>query len=95
MHGPPPTIPGLKCEPDMARSFRQEVAGLVGRGNNMGFPGAQPISFERSHLEALCSQEYVSSRPCYLCLPSCKANIFPQLLSVRKDGWHTVSTLLH
>lgn len=58
MHGPLPTIPGVKAEGDLAHGFRQEVASLLGR-NSTSFPGAQPVSFERAHLDILCSQEYV------------------------------------
>jgi len=56
MHGSVPTIPGIKCEPNLAHEFRGEVADLLQR-NNTGFPGAQPVSFERDHLEDLCNQE--------------------------------------
>jgi mRNA guanylyltransferase len=51
-----PSIPGLLIEGDLAADFRHEVAALLDR-KNTGFPGAQPISFNRHHLEALCKEE--------------------------------------
>ncbi|RYP08071.1 hypothetical protein DL765_008927 [Monosporascus sp. GIB2] len=49
--------PGLKISGDLLRSMRQEVAGLLGR-NQLGFPGAQPVSFTRKHLDELRRQDY-------------------------------------
>lgn len=51
-----PQMPGLKAEEHLARQFRVEVAELLGR-NNTNFPGAQPVSFARKHLDELCSRE--------------------------------------
>lgn len=50
--------PGIKAEPHLVQSFREEVASLLER-NSLGFPGAQPVSFARRHLEELTKQEYV------------------------------------
>ncbi|KAI5779715.1 mRNA capping enzyme, catalytic domain-containing protein [Geopyxis carbonaria] len=55
-----PTIPGYKAEPHLANALRREVANLLGR-TQLGFPGAQPVSFCRRHIEALKTQDY------YLC----------------------------
>ena len=52
-----PQISGFKAEGDLAHSFRQEVAALMGR-TNTSFPGAQPVSFARKHIDELCNQEY-------------------------------------
>lgn len=53
-----PQIPGLKADHDMAQGFRHEVADLLGR-RNPNFPGAQPVSFARKHLQALQQTESV------------------------------------
>lgn len=50
--------PGIKAPPDLAAKMRLEVARLLDR-KNTGFPGAQPVSFARRHLEELTRQEYV------------------------------------
>lgn len=50
--------PGVKAEPQLARNLRQEVATLLGR-NQITFPGAQPVSFSRRHIEELMREEYV------------------------------------
>ena len=55
-----PTIPGVKAHPELADHFRREVADLLGR-HTLSFPGAQPVSFARNHLEELERQDY------YLC----------------------------
>ncbi|KAF2675465.1 mRNA capping enzyme, alpha subunit [Microthyrium microscopicum] len=57
MHGPPPTIPGLLADGGLAGDFRHEVAELLQR-KHTGFPGAQPVSFERAHLQTLCQEDY-------------------------------------
>ncbi len=59
--GPPIPIqsidePGLRIGGDMLRSMRQEVASLLGR-NQIGFPGAQPVSFARKHIDELRREE--------------------------------------
>ncbi len=48
---------GIKAEPDLADSFRREVANLLGR-NNLNFPGAQPVSFSAKHLTELQKEDY-------------------------------------
>jgi mRNA guanylyltransferase len=50
--------PGIKAEPHLAQSFREEVSALLDR-DSLNFPGAQPVSFARRHLEELNKQEYV------------------------------------
>ncbi|KAL3419136.1 mRNA capping enzyme alpha [Phlyctema vagabunda] len=59
MSGPVKSIevPGLKAEGDLLYSMRQEVARLLDR-KSLGFPGAQPVSFARRHLEELTRQDY-------------------------------------
>ncbi|KAF1812587.1 mRNA capping enzyme, alpha subunit [Eremomyces bilateralis CBS 781.70] len=60
MSGPVPQIPGIKCEPALAEEFRKEVAELLHRRQS-SFPGAQPVSFARHHLDELQKRDY------YLC----------------------------
>lgn len=48
--------PGVKLQGNLLLDFRREVARLL-RRNNTGFPGAQPVSFVRKHLDELRSQE--------------------------------------
>jgi mRNA guanylyltransferase len=48
--------PGIKAEPHLAKQFREEVAALLGR-KQTNFPGAQPVSFARRHIEELTKQE--------------------------------------
>ena len=48
--------PGHRIGGDLLRSMRQEVATLLGR-HQLGFPGAQPVSFSRKHIEELRREE--------------------------------------
>lgn len=57
-HSTLPEIPGIKAEGELLDSLRQDVAVLLRRGNNIKFPGAQPVSFARKHLTDLCEQDY-------------------------------------
>lgn len=57
MPGSVPQIPGLKAQDELAYGLRHEVAQTLGR-QNPGFPGAQPVSFARHHLQELCQQDY-------------------------------------
>jgi mRNA guanylyltransferase len=50
------SAPGQKAQGHLARQFRGEVAALLGR-NSLTFPGAQPVSFARRHIEELAKQE--------------------------------------
>jgi mRNA guanylyltransferase len=50
--------PGVKAQGDLLRELRSEVANLLGR-NSYNFPGAQPVSFSRRHMEELRREEYV------------------------------------
>lgn len=59
--------PGVKAEGSLLYSMRKEVAELLGR-HQIGFAGAQPVSFARTHLEELTKQEYDPSLHDYSCL---------------------------
>ena len=50
--------PGLKADHALAQELRQEVAALL-RRNQTSFPGAQPVSFSRKHMDELKNNEYV------------------------------------
>lgn len=50
--------PGVKAEGQLLMGLRKEVASLLGRAQN-SFPGAQPVSFARRHLDELMQKEYV------------------------------------
>ncbi len=58
MNGPVPSIeaPGIKIDGDLLYNMRREVSSLLDR-KNISFPGAQPVSFARRHLEELMKQE--------------------------------------
>ncbi|KAI1492102.1 mRNA capping enzyme [Biscogniauxia mediterranea] len=49
--------PGIKVPPEPLRALRQEVAQLLGR-TSTAFPGAQPVSFSRRHLDELRREDY-------------------------------------
>lgn len=61
MQGPISDIaaPGIKASGTLLMNLRNEVARLLDRKQTT-FPGAQPVSFARRHLEELGRQEYVS-----------------------------------
>ena len=56
--------PGVPVGQAQTQWFRQEVAKLLERTNTR-FPGAQPVSFARKHLDELTRQEYVPHPDCY------------------------------
>ena len=51
-----PDMPGHKAEGELAKLLRREVADMLGRPH-LGFPGAQPVSFCRRHIDALKREE--------------------------------------
>ncbi|KAI1326405.1 mRNA capping enzyme [Xylariaceae sp. FL0255] len=59
---PPPQIqsidqPGVRATGSLLMDMRKEVASLLGRPST-GFPGAQPVSFSRKHIEELKREDY-------------------------------------
>ena len=48
--------PGVKAEGQLLYTMRKEVANLL-HTHQTGFPGAQPVSFSRTHIEELKEQE--------------------------------------
>ncbi|TDZ87588.1 mRNA-capping enzyme subunit alpha [Colletotrichum sidae] len=64
VQGPPPegpiasiAEPGIKAESQLLFDLRREVATLLHR-NQTSFPGAQPVSFARKHLDELRHKDY-------------------------------------
>ncbi|KAF7558663.1 hypothetical protein G7046_g5492 [Stylonectria norvegica] len=49
--------PGVKASGQLLQVMRREVADLLER-NQTSFPGAQPVSFSRLHLEEMTRQDY-------------------------------------
>ncbi|KIH92163.1 mRNA guanylyltransferase [Sporothrix brasiliensis 5110] len=49
--------PGIRAEGAVLHSMRREVANQL-RRQQLGFPGAQPVSFTRKHMEELRKQDY-------------------------------------
>ncbi|CAD6444838.1 6f6d5da3-8d81-4c1d-bf20-6b17b2e7616f [Sclerotinia trifoliorum] len=49
--------PGIQAQGEVLHNMRKEVATLLGR-SNPSFPGAQPVSFTRRHLDELMRQDY-------------------------------------
>lgn len=58
MDGPLESVaaPGIKAQGELLYTMRQEVAQLLDR-KNLNFPGAQPVSFARRHLDEMTKQE--------------------------------------
>lgn len=46
----------VQVDDDTTAGLRQQVAGFLQR-RGAAFPGAQPVSFEKKHLQLLCEQE--------------------------------------
>ncbi|KAK4161857.1 putative mRNA-capping enzyme subunit alpha [Cladorrhinum sp. PSN259] len=49
--------PGVKAEHELAKGLRAEVARLLGR-SQYSFPGAQPVSFSKKHINELRREDY-------------------------------------
>lgn len=48
--------PGIRAEGNVLHSMRREIANQL-RRQQLGFPGAQPVSFTRKHIDELRKQE--------------------------------------
>lgn len=59
--------PGLRATQKITNTLRREVADLLGRTDTR-FPGAQPVSFVRRHLDELRQHELVCPFLAYLAL---------------------------
>lgn len=55
--GKTPEIPGYMAPPDVTHSLQHEVAQLLLRPKILSFPGSQPVSFSRKHIEESLFQE--------------------------------------
>ncbi|CAG9937807.1 unnamed protein product [Clonostachys rosea f. rosea IK726] len=49
--------PGIRAEGSQRLDLRKDVADLLGR-SQLGFPGAQPVSFAKQHLDELTKKDY-------------------------------------
>ncbi|CCD54703.1 hypothetical protein ACHAO1_008112 [Botrytis cinerea] len=80
MSGPVHDIqaPGIQAQGEILFHMRREVAQLLNR-SNPSFPGAQPVSFTRRHLDELTRQDY------YVCE---KSDGFRYLLYLTDDEAH-------
>ncbi|KAA8564140.1 hypothetical protein MFRU_032g00920 [Monilinia fructicola] len=80
MSGPVTDIqsPGIQAHGDVLHNMRKEVAKLLNRSNT-NFPGAQPVSFTRRHLDELMREDY------YVCE---KSDGFRYLLYLTDDENH-------
>lgn len=58
MAGSVPDLPGVVAPPEGARDIMSEVMHLLNR-SKAGFPGAQPVSFSRKHIDALMSKNFL------------------------------------
>ncbi|KAH9866658.1 hypothetical protein J1614_008351 [Plenodomus biglobosus] len=56
-HAPPPQMPGYLLSSHDAHPLKEQVATILER-ENLRFPGAQPVSFAREHVQELQRQEY-------------------------------------
>ena len=54
---PPPQMPGVLVPKEDAHDLKEAVASHIGRDRTT-FPGAQPVSFGREHLDELQQREY-------------------------------------
>lgn len=79
-----PEIPGLKALGDLLKSFRREVADLLGR-SSLGFAGAQPVSFAARHKADLLRQDY------YVCE---KSDGIRCLMYLTGDGGEEITYLI-
>ena len=84
MGGSVPTIPGNKAEGELLQTLRREVANLLGR-DKITFPGAQPVSFARRHIEELLKEDY------FLCEKSDGVRV---LMYCTNDGPQEVTYLI-
>jgi mRNA guanylyltransferase len=75
--GSVPEMPGFKADGELLKVLRDEVSKLTGSRNGNTFPGAQPVSFQRKHLDELSRKDY------FLCE---KTDGLRCLLYVTKDG---------
>jgi mRNA guanylyltransferase len=71
--------------PGLQEEFQREVAQLLGRGRNLSFPGAQPVSFSAEHIQELKTQDY------YVCE---KTDGLRYLMYLTREGEHDIHYLI-
>lgn len=57
MAGSVPDLPGIRAPSEGAREIMQDIQRLIDR-RSRNFPGAQPVSFAKRHIEDLLSEDY-------------------------------------
>jgi mRNA guanylyltransferase len=92
--------PGIKIEGELLHNMRLEVASLLER-RSTGFPGAQPVSFARRHLEELTQRDYFvceksdGMRYLLYLTQDDQGNEIHYLIDRKNDYWFVPPNMLH
>ncbi|KAL2752658.1 hypothetical protein ACRALDRAFT_1044680 [Sodiomyces alcalophilus JCM 7366] len=91
--------PGIRMRREFLPALRREVANLLHR-NQTGFPGAQPVSFARRHLQELREKDYFVCEKSdgiryllYLTEENGRETVY--LIDRKNDFWHVGNTSAH